>query len=274
MNTFDLCDLTDSPEVPKATAAEAPSEIETWAEKIADKACSHPDSEPAFYDIETGPRPEEEIRPFYHEKTFDEFEAGCDKRWKPETVEAKYVEYTVTGWGDFMEKAALSPVTGRVLVIGMLHKGQPLFIDGPDEAKNLQEFWVVVEDFLSKKTPLIGHNSNSFDLPFLVRRSWLLGVPVPREVRQGRYWNPLFRDTMEQWSFGAREYAKLDVLGQYFSVGQKTEGVAGKDFHKLWFGTMDVHKWGTPEEQRAKALEYSGQDVKLTAAIAAKMWMV
>jgi hypothetical protein len=61
-------------------------------------------------------------------------------------------------------------------------------------------------------------------------------------------------------------------LGQFFGVGQKTEGIEGADFAKLWFGTMEG--MGTPAEQRAKAIEYNDQDLRLTAAIAEKMGMM
>jgi hypothetical protein len=281
------------------------SELEAWAEE----ACqSHHDGKAAHFDTETGPRPLEEIECFYEAPVYQKPEAlppwdesmvkwGNAKReelrkqkreeqfaayeaklanevTEQENHKAEWTAKAAAHKSAWLEKAALSPVTGRVLLIGVLVGGKPWFIDGPDEAKNLEAFWQFVDERLSSKSPLIGHNSNFFDLPFLVRRSWYLGVSVPREVRQGRYWNPLFRDTMEQWNCGARDYVKLNVLGQFFGVGQKTEGIEGKDFSKLWFGQMPAEQWGSPAEQRAKAMEYNGQDLLLTAAVAAKMGML
>jgi hypothetical protein len=76
------------------------------------------------WDIETGGLPEEELKKLYHEKSAEEFAADCDKRWKPETVTAKYEEYKVTAWAEFQERAALSAITGRVVAIGLKsHKG-------------------------------------------------------------------------------------------------------------------------------------------------------
>lgn len=249
----------------------AATTLETWAEEQLAKSPlppASPGSGPLFFDIETGPRPEEELRAIYHEKTLDEFAATCDKRWKAETVAQKFEEYRVTAWQEFLRKAALSATTGRVLLIGVLNNGNfHGFGDygNDDEPGIIATFWDLVTDALSLKLRIIGHNSNNFDLPFLVRRSWLLGVTVPREIRQGRYWNPLFLDTMEAWSFGQREYTSLNDIGRFFGVGQKTEGVDGKDFAKLWFGTPAEHK---------QALDYNEQDLRLTAAIAAKMGMV
>jgi len=79
---------------------------------------------------------------------------------------------------------------------------------------------------------------------------------------------------MEWWACGSRDTVKLNTLGEFFGVGQKTEGVSGKDFSRLWNGQMPAEAWGTPEQQRLKALEYNGTDLKLTAAIAAKMGML
>lgn len=242
--------------------------LETWAEEqLAKSPPPSPGSGQLFFDIETGGRPDEELRSIYHEKTLEEFAATCDKRWKAETVAAKFEEYRVTAWQEFVRKAALSATTGRVLLIGTLNSGNfHGFGDISDnEAVILVTFWDLVTDALEAKLRIIGHNSNSFDLPFMVRRSWLLGVPVPREIRQGRYWNPLFLDTMEAWSFGAREYTSLNDIGRFFGVGQKTEGVKGGDFARLWFGTEEEHK---------QALDYNEQDLRLTAAIAEKMGLV
>ena len=243
--------------------------LETWAgEQLADKSGA------VFFDIETGPMREDELAMIYHEKTLEEFSTTCDKRWKPDTIAAKYEDYKITAWDTFVEKAALSAVTGRVLLIGIVEGDKWLSIFHKTEAENLAIFWARVECWLSDKCLIIDHNSNAFDLPFLVRRSWMLGVHVPRDIRQGRYWHPLFRDTMEWWACGAREFTRLNDIAAAFGVGQKTEGVHGRDFHKLWFGTMPTEAWGTPEEQRQTALEYCEQDVRLTAAIAAKMGMV
>ena len=269
LDTFDFGDLIDGE--PELSAPPVSIELNEWADKIV-SAGEKLDA--VFYDIETGPRPEDELRQLFREKTEEEFAATCDKRWKPDTVAAKHKEYQANAWEEFVGKAALSPVTGRVLLIGLVKDGDFAGIthDGGEPAM-LSLFWSKVEEWLAAKLPIIGHNSNSFDLPFLIRRSWMLGIDVPPEVKQGRYLHPLFRDTMEFWSCGGREYPSLDSLGEAFGIGQKTEGVHGRDFHRWWFGTMEGVDVPV-EQQRIKALEYCEQDVRLTAAIAARMGMV
>lgn len=258
---FDLIDPDAPLDRAVATSDEKPAtELEQWAESQLSTVTG-----PLTFDIETGPLPEEHLRAIYRGKTLDEFAATCDKRWKADTVATKYEEYRQAAWQEFVGKAALSAFTGRVLLIGTLADNAFAGIMDDDEGTSLTMFWSVIENTLAAKQRIIGHNSNSFDLPFLVRRSWLLGVDVPREVRQGRYWNPLFTDTMDEWQFHAKQYTSLNDLAAAFGVGQKTEGVHGRDFHKLWFGT--------PEE-RQRAIVYCEQDVRLTAAIAAKMGLV
>jgi hypothetical protein len=269
VTTFDLADLDDfrPDEIAKNDNRPTPDEnmaaLESWAEEQL--APFRNDAAYVVFDIETGPRPEDEMKALFHEKTLEEFADGCDKRWKPDTVAVKYEEYKAVAWQQFVEKAALSPITGRVLLVGVLWSEKPLFIDQADERALLESWWDMVDHWLADKVPMIGHDSNRFDLAFLIRRSWHLGVSVPAEVRQGRYWNPLFRDTKEAWTFGDQGHVSLNTLGEFFGCGQKTEGVSGGDFAKLWFGTA---------EERQLALDYNAQDLRLTAAVAAKMGMV
>jgi len=170
------------------------------------------------------------------------------------------------------QKAALSPVTGQVLAIGILDD-QDLegtfqlllsheYGDGEGEASLLVDFW----DFLRKsKTVLkVGFNCHRFDLPFLVRRSWKLGVYVPECVMDpnGRYFHYSFIDLMAKWQLGNRQDGiSLADLAKYLDVGDKPDGISGKDFSRLYGGT---------EEEREQAINYLKNDLVLTyfAAVA------
>lgn len=298
-NTFDLSGLDEDVAAvlgPAKTATREPiDEVNEWewAESVIQKAVAGEQSKAVIFDIETGPRPLPEIEHLYVPPEalppWDESmvkygnakreELRSEKRAEQFEAYKKLLDAQgpkmLAHKAEWLGRAALSPVTGRVLLIGTLAvDDKPAFFDYDDEAEMLADFWEATANVLADRIPLIGHNSNIFDLPFLIRRSWMLGVPVPREVRQGRHWNPLFRDTMEFWNCGARDYVKLNALGDIFGVGQKTEGVSGGDFAKLWWGEMPFETWGTPEDQRRKAYEYNAQDLRLTAAIAAKMGMI
>lgn len=179
-------------------------------------------------------------------------------------------------WSKIRDRAALSPVTGQVLAIGCYSvekdKVSIAGVDKPaDEVTAIGQFW---RQFLTCKQAnrsLVGFNSNSFDLPFLVKRSWLLGVDVPATLfsPDGRYLDRICVDLLARWKCGVwggngsdGGSIKLAGLAKFFGVGDKPDGVTGKDFARLW------------QEDRAKAKEYLANDLKMTAACAVRMGIV
>jgi hypothetical protein len=254
-----------------------------------------------FFDIETGPLPDDrlaamlpEFVPPPHPGAFDPAAVKCgnlgaekaaakveEARKAHEAAVSRYAADVTAAkakhFDSFKDKAALDATTGRVVAIGFtLHDWD----DGPEiidcdlqrdetevecEFNGLRDFWFEVEAALSGQIPIVGFNTHHFDLPFLVRRSWLLGVPIPMGVRQGRYWNPIFIDLMQVWGFYGQDMVKLDTLAKAFGMqGKVTEGdngqaVSGADFHKLW------------RTDRATAEKYLRQDVLLCQRLAERM---
>ena len=225
------------------------------------------------FDIESGPLPEETLRENWTLPTLEEFSQTCDKRWKPETVAGKYEEAKAGMWDEYVSRAALSPLTGRVLAIGyQLPNGRYVchhHEEHGSELGMLERFWMIVQRSIAQRESMVGHNIKGFDLPFLLRSSWMLGVDYPDGVFDGRYWHRCFTDTMERWQCGnyRDQFAKLDTLGKAFGLGGKASegGVSGADFAKFY--------WGSPED-RALALLYLQRDVELTAGIAARMGVI
>jgi hypothetical protein len=222
------------------------------------------------FDIETGGLPEEELKKLYREKSLDEFSADCDKRWKPETITAKYEEYKVSGWKEFVDRAALSPLTGRVLAIGIQKCEKVVVIgDGAEtEPEILSIFWDVYKKYHANQGRIVGFNSNGFDVPFLTRRSWWHGVEVPESILDAnrRYLSKTFVDLMAYWGVGNREFVGLGNLCQWFGLGQKPEGVTGAHFASLWLS-------GDPASRQA-ALEYLKNDLLLTWKLAERMGVI
>lgn len=88
------------------------------------------------------------------------------------------------------------------------------------------------------------------------------GVSVPRTTMTsgGRYWSDTFIDLMAAWKCGSyRDYISLDKLARFLGVGEKTG--SGEMFYKLW------------DKDRAAAIDYLVNDVKITLACAHKMGM-
>jgi hypothetical protein len=182
-------------------------------------------------------------------------------------------------WLRFCEQAPLSAITGQVLAIGYsrgdfpLEDGWPL-LEHQDAAAGHNEFWLLNRFWLRfldclkvhDGTRLTGFNIFGFDLPFLIRRSWLLGVDVPPEVlhegsRDWTRFNRLFLDLHQVWGCGIYgERIKLDRLAGYFGTTRKSG--TGDQFHVLFNGTA---------EERHQAIEYLRTDLDVTCQVAAKM---
>ena len=125
------------------------------------------------------------------------------------------------------------------------------------EAQGLIRFWGLVE----AAAELVGFNTHGFDLPFLIKRSWVLKVPVPRKLRlaKDRWWPDWNLDLYKLWQLGdARGGGKLDTIARALGLAGKT-GNHGAEFGRLW-------RSADPAERTAAA-EYLHQDVRLCQAL-------
>lgn len=200
------------------------------------------------FDIETGPLARAEIEPLC-----PEFEAPSNYA-NPDKI-AAYVEAKREEW---FSRAALSALTGRVLAIGyQAGDGFGCFATG-DEGEDIAGFWDLMTDNGAITNRIVGFNILGFDIPFLVRRSWKLGIPVPYSLFRGRWANEALIDLMDVWKCGCRDQSvSLRALARFLGVGDKTG--QGKDFADLL------------ERDREAALAYLENDVRLTARCAAAL---
>lgn len=211
-----------------------------------------------YFDIETAPLDES-----YIVKLAPDFKAPSNYK-SDEAIE----KYKLGQLAEFIANAALSATTGRVVAIGAaVGESFPEIVmdaDAENEASIIEWFWGKIADQRGViADDVIGHNSNRFDIPFLIRRSWILGVKIPATVlvrSRGRmYLNEHFKDTMDAWACGTMDKIKLDLLAKTFGVGGKN-GV-GANFYK------------TLLSDSAAAFRYLSNDVELTRAVAQKMGM-
>lgn len=241
------------------------------------------------FDIETGPLPDDQLRlvaptfePPPHPGAFDGSTVKYGNTKDPEKRQQKLEDAKVAHeaavakheaevekaraahWQDVVSKAALSATTGRVLAIGyMSPRSQVVDIDD-DESAMLTRFWQQVRRCASERRVMIGHNIAGFDIPFMVRRSWINRVTVPDGVFDRRWLNSkLFVDTMLTWQCsGFDKFASLDVVARSLGVGAKIEGVNGAMFAELL------------AQDRAAAEEYLRNDLAMTAAVAERMGLI
>jgi len=181
----------------------------------------------------------------------------------PKVVEEAWANHLA----DFKSKAALSPLTGRVLAVGFRSdKGVRVDDGGGNEEELLIRFWSMYAKCRAQAggpRKMLGWNIHGFDLPFLVRRSWYHEVTIPRSVYDGRNWDQLFVDLMVQFTPGGwREFVKLDTAAKFFGCNGKPECVTGADFGRLWLGTA---------EEKQQAIAYLENDLAMTVAVAQRI---
>jgi len=247
-----------------------------------------------IFDIETGALPLEKLKticpPFSAPPHPGEFNPGSvkygnakkeDKRAEIlEAAKAKHADacesYSIdvryaeaNYWAEIQDKGALSALTGEVLAIG--YKSTKVAIDFVDEENTeaglLARFWRQYQTIRSTNRKMVGFNISGFDIPFIVQRSWLLGIPVPDSVFSGpqRYLEPVFIDLMKFWSAGAwGNVAKLTVIAQAMGVGAKPEGINGGDFARLFRNP----------ETRDVAIDYLNNDLEITFGVAERLGVV
>jgi DNA polymerase elongation subunit (family B) len=157
---------------------------------------------------------------------------------------------------DAILKLNLTPFTARILAIGMLnpdsnqgkvyyHVPPEAAVEGPilvddglvelvplDEATILQEFWKTITHY----GQFITFNGRSFDCPFVMLRSALLGIKPTRNLLPYRYSANEHCDLLEQLSYyGAFRKFNLDFYCKAFNIrSPKSEGVTGLDMGRLF----------------------------------------
>jgi hypothetical protein len=97
------------------------------------------------------------------------------------------------------EKFALSPITGKVICVGFMSQaGTKIFkTDTCSEGDLLLKVWEEFEDLLANNNKIISFNGLLFDIPFLIQRSLLLGIPVDKNMADlllRKYSNPFHID--------------------------------------------------------------------------------
>lgn len=206
-----------------------------------------------FFDIETGPLPEAELLATM--PPFDPADVKCGNLKDPQKIADKIAAAEANHKQDYIERAALNPMTGHVLAVGVVREGQFEILGHDDEAQLLTQWWALIGPSYGRQ--LVGFNICGFDLPFLIRRSWRLRVPVPPGLRaRGRWWADDIVDLRDLWQLGDREvHGNLGAIATWFGVGGKNGD--GAEFARLW------------REDRARAEAYLRNDLDMTVKVAA-----
>ena len=210
----------------------------------------------SIFDIETGALARdriEEIAPEFKESSVKTGNLGLDKALEKINLErSRHIQ-------NIVEKAALKAEYGQVLAVGIMTDDVATILHG-DEKKILSSFWeMALAALRSGGSRFVGFNCLNFDLPFLLRRSLLNDVPVPRDLRPfPRYWPTIFVDLMEVWKAGDyREMISLDRFCK--AAGLNGKNGDGANFQKLY------------EENQEEAIAYLENDLLITQSLASKI---
>jgi hypothetical protein len=161
--------------------------------------------------------------------------------------------------------------TAQLLAIGTWDDdlNQVRIRGGEDERGMIEEFWCSFEAVKSNRGVITGFCIQGFDVPFLVRRSLILGVCLPDGLFQNRkYLSDTFVDLQLLYKMPLLytfddSPMNLRFLARAFNLGvNKMEGVEGDQFHLLW------------ETNRKIALDYLRLDVETELALAERMGVV
>jgi len=213
-------------------------------------------------DIEVIPKPREEI--LRNAPPWSEEEALTRKgnRTKPETINAFLEDDKADYEKTLLEKAALDPATGIVAVVGVWVNGKVTQYTLVNHTEDILTECAL--NALASSTQTFGWNIHGYDLPFLVKKAWMLGIFVPRHV-----FNPFSRytipdriiDGMKVWTCGnfKAPFTSLDRALRSVGLPGKLDG---NQFGKLW------------EEDPEKALAYNREELLGQAALYGKMGLI
>lgn len=240
-------------------------------------------------DIETKPKPELVER---YIKPFEALDPSAIKYGntkdpvlranKLKEEQEKHGAAEIAHWSNAKDRAALNPLTGEILCIGMLHSGGVIEIIGDDDCGEkviLQRFWDIFLDpnFISE--PFVfwsgnGSSTDNFDPDYIIRRSWILGVKVPPSAFNEGYLGRRFQDATRRYLLGKRDgfcglTRAADELGLYSQgadIAPKTDTdlVKGENFWQWWEGRIEGQ---AKEAQRDFAEKYLRNDLRTLAAI-------
>ena len=147
-------------------------------------------------------------------------------------------EYIKSKQEEIAEGFALSPMTGRVLGIGIICKDVKTYIEDTEQGM----FKFLCDIAKDDSTRLITFNGKNFDVPFLKIRAAILGVPIPNfsTKRYDTTWHFDCREILT--NFGANPKGTLKEWAIIFGVEPPKD--SGKAIHLL-----------TKEERQTKCLD-------------------
>lgn len=195
-----------------------------------------------FLDIETVPMASkleeipEDLRHFFVEKVVKEGEELSDE--------------------EINQRGGLYAEFGKIVCIsvGLLHMkdGQRHLRVKSFYSDDEREILVAFADTVNKMSmtvhgdlALCGHNSKSFDLPFIARRMILNNIPLPNELQTfgKKPWELNWIDTMDLWRCGdARHFVTLKLLCAVFGITTPKDDIDGSQVASVYYDEKNLDR--------------------------------
>ncbi|MBQ4035463.1 MAG: 3'-5' exonuclease [Paludibacteraceae bacterium] len=119
---------------------------------------------------------------------------------------------------------------------------------GSDEKRIVESFSNMLVQKKLTIDKLCGHNAKEFDIPFIVRRMLILGVPVPEllKIYDKKPWETPVIDTMEMWKCGAYRYAaQLKLLCQVLGIPSPKDDIDGSEVAGVFYKEKNYDRIAT-----------------------------
>ena len=153
----------------------------------------------------------------------------------------------------YLNKAGLQAEFGRIVCIsfGVLKivdgfpKIQVVSYAGDDERLIIEKsFKLIAHVSKSSLARLVGHNIKRFDIPYLCKRAYILGIQPPfmLQTYDKKPWEMPFIDTCEVWSFGAWQegFASLDLICGILEIDSPKDDIKGDQVHSVFYNDGDI----------------------------------
>ena len=146
--------------------------------------------------------------------------------------EDKKNEYIAKARLKLYDELALSPLTGKICLVGMMSdSSNPLFddsvliddtklsylsagFDGTTEYQLIERSLKAIASYIDDGSLIITYNGKKFDLPFLIQRAMILGIPRPQHFPNfdtlcGKYNNRTHYDLFDWLNPNYGSYSQL-----------------------------------------------------------------
>lgn len=156
----------------------------------------------------------------------------------------------------FLRMTSLDGSFGRICCLAYAVDDGEVQAFAGDEREILEGFWAQA----TPGTRFIGHNVFDFDLPFVIKRSRILGVRPSVMPSLARYRSHPVYDTMHEWTGWGRSSVSLHALSVALGLPTSKDGIDGSQ-------VADHFAAGKLDE----IVEYCKKDVALTRQVYQRM---